>query len=99
MAARYKSRKPAPTFSNHLNDTKCVLLFSPLKHYKHLQEFQMALKTMPHPPKKSLGGDSSLQQALYLQLLNGAVFPQKDEGLSQSVRITAGGGKVSRMKE
>lgn len=56
MAARYKSRKPAPTFSNHLNDTKCVLLFSPLKHYKHLQEFQMALKTMPHPPKKSLGG-------------------------------------------
>lgn len=39
---------------------------------------------MPHPQQEEAGGDSSLQKALYLQLLNGEVLPQKDEGLSRA---------------
>lgn len=86
MAAHYKSRKPASTFSNHLNDTKCVLLFFPLKHYKHLQEFQIALKTMnASPPLRRVWWGQLLAAILVSAMTQWSSAPsEKDEGLSRA---------------
>lgn len=101
MAARYKSRKPAPTFSNHLNDLKCVLLFFPLKHYKPLQEFQMALKiTNASSPARRGWWGQLLAESLVSAITQWRSAPSEGWRAQPSLLgLQLGGGKVSRMKE
>lgn len=66
--------------------TLCVLLFFPLKHYKHLQEFQIALKTMnASPPLRRVWWGQLLAAILVSAMTQWSSAPsEKDEGLSRA---------------